>query len=154
LHSLPSVQLGYVAALAADGGHDVVYTDGPSVEGDVVIVLTSLVDYRREAAWAQEQRERGMRVGFVGLAASKLPQLFEQHGDFVVVCEPEQATIRLAAGERLNGRVQSAPVDDLSTLPFPRWDLVGARTRRGLSLPFTGRPVGGSFPLLASRGCP
>jgi radical SAM superfamily enzyme YgiQ (UPF0313 family) len=154
LHSLPSVQFGYIAALAAGAGHEVVYTDGPSVQGDVVVVLTSLVDYRRECAWAEEQRERGMRVGFVGLAASKLPQLFEQHGDFIVIGEPEDAMMRLAAGERLNGRVPSAPVDDLSTLPFPRWDLVGAGRRRGWSVPFTGRPAGGSFPLLASRGCP
>jgi len=154
LHSLPSVQLGYIAALAAASGHEVVYTEEAPVEGDVVVVLTSLVDYRRECAWAEEQRRRGIQVGFVGLAASKLPQLFEQHGDFIVIGEPETAMQRLAAGEPLKGRVQSAPVEDLSTLPFPRWDLVGAGTRRGWSVPFTGRPAGGSFPLLASRGCP
>ena len=38
-----------------------------TVDGDVAIVLTSLVDYRHEAAWADVQRERGLRVGFVGL---------------------------------------------------------------------------------------
>ena len=117
-------------------------------------MLSSLVDYRRECAWADEQRARGLRTGFVGLAASKLPELFEPHADFIVMGEPEQAIARLAAGESLSGRVPSPPVTDLSTLPFPRWDLVGAGTRRGMSLPFTGRPVGGSFPLLASRGCP
>jgi len=154
LHSLPSVQLGYVAALCAEAGHDVVFTDGPPVEGDAVIVLTSLVDYRRECAWAEEQRARGMRTGFIGLAASKLPELFEEHGDFVIIGEPEQAVTRFAAGQHLSGRVQSAPVENLSSLPFPRWDLVGAGTRRGVSVPFIGRPAGGSFPLLASRGCP
>ena len=154
LHALPSVQLGYIAALCAAAGHDVVYTDGEPVEGDVAVVLTSLVDYRRERAWAQAQRERGLRVGFVGLAASKLPELFEEHGDFVVIGEPERAAMRLAAGERLAGRVRSAAIEDLSTLPFPRWDLVGGLGRRGWSAPFIGRPVGGSFPLLASRGCP
>ena len=154
LHSLPSVQLGYIAALCAEAGHDVVFTDGQPVEGDVAVVLTSLVDYRRECAWAEEQRSRGLRTGFVGLAGSKLPELFEPHADFVVIGEPEQAITRLAAGELLSGRVPSAPVEDLSTLPFPRWDLVGAGSRRGVSIPFTGRPAGGSFPLLASRGCP
>lgn len=154
LHSLPSVQLGYIAAICADAGHEVTFTDGPSVDGDAAIVLTSLVDYRRECGWADAQRRRGLRTGFVGLAASKLPGLFEHHADFVVIGEPEQAIARFAAGEQLSGRVPSAPVDDLARLPLPRWDLVGAGARRGVAVPFTGRPVGGSFPLLASRGCP
>jgi anaerobic magnesium-protoporphyrin IX monomethyl ester cyclase len=152
-HALPSVQLGYIAAICAAAGHDVVYTEGEAAEGDVAIVLTSLVDYRRECAWAQEQRARGVRVGFVGLAASKLPELFEASGDFVIIGEPEHAIQRLAAGDFLAGRVPSPPIQDLTSLPFPRWDLLGG-SRRGLSLPFTGRPAGGSFPLLASRGCP
>ena len=62
--------------------------------------------------------------------------------------------MRLAAGEFLAGRVPSRPIDDLNSLPFPRWDLVGCDRARGWPLPFTGRPAGGSFPLLASRGCP
>ena len=155
LHALPSVQLGYIAALCAGAGHDVTYTEGDAAEGaDVAIVLSSLVDYRRECAWAAAQRARGLRVGFVGLAASKLPELFESSGDFVILGEPEDAVMRLAAGEVLTGRVQSTPIDDLTTLPFPRWDLVGRDRTRGWHLPFTGRPIGGSFPVLASRSCP
>jgi anaerobic magnesium-protoporphyrin IX monomethyl ester cyclase len=154
LHALPSVQLGYIAAICADAGHDVVFTTGEAVDGDVVVVLTSLVDHRREAMWGQAQRARGMRVGFVGLAASKMPQLFEQFGDFTVAGEPEHAMLQLAAGQRLTGRVPSPEVEDLDSLPFPRWDLVRALGRRTLPIPFTGRPAGGAFPVLASRGCP
>ena len=154
LHALPSVQLGYIAALCADAGHEVAYTTGDPVDGDVGIVLTSLVDHRHEAAWAQAQRARGMRVGFVGLAASKLPELFDEFGDFTILGEPEQAILRLAAGHRLTGRVTSQPIEHLDSLPFPRWDLVRAVGRRALPIPFAGRPAGGAFPLLASRGCP
>jgi len=154
LHALPSVQLGYIAALCAEAGHEVVYTTRDGVDGDAAIVLTSLVDHRHEAAWAQAQRARGLRVGFVGLAASKLPELFEDFGDFTIVGEPEDAVRRLAAGQRLQGRVQSAPIADLDSLPFPRWDLVGGINHRTLQIPFTGRPAGGAFPVLASRGCP
>jgi radical SAM superfamily enzyme YgiQ (UPF0313 family) len=154
LHTLPSVQLGYIAALCAAAGHDVVYTEGEDADGEVAIVLTSLVDYRRECAWADAQRARGLRVGFVGLTASRLPELFDASGDFVILGEPETAIMRLAAGETLTGRVESTPLDDLTTLPFPRWDLVGRDRSGGWHLPFTGRPAGGSFPLLASRGCP
>jgi hypothetical protein len=104
LLAMPSVQLGYVAAPCAAAGHEIVWTDGPLFDGDVAIVLTSLVDYRREAAWGRAQRDRGLLVGFIGLAASKLPELFDAHGDFVVLGEPEDAIRRLARGEKLAGR--------------------------------------------------
>ena len=154
MHVLPSVQLGYIAALLAAAGHEVVYSDGAPADGDVAIVLTSLVDYRHECEWAEAQRARGVRVGFVGLAASKLPELFDASGDFVVIGEPEHAAMRLAAGESLVGRVQSPAIQDLTTLPFPRWDLVTGPRQGRWPVPFASRPVGGSFPLLASRGCP
>src|SRR6185369_11576558 len=78
LHASPSVQLGYIAALLVAARHDVTYTERGDADGDVAIVLSSLVDYRRECAWAEAQRARGLRVGFVGLTASKLPELFER----------------------------------------------------------------------------
>lgn len=154
LHALPSVQLGYLAALAAAKGHEVVYTQGEEVDGDLAIVLTSLVDYRREAAWGARQRARGLRVGFIGLTASKLPELFDGHGDFVVIGEPETACLSAFEGAALSGRVSSEALPDLDALPFPRWDLMGYAGSRRLSIPFAGRPVGGSFPVLASRSCP
>jgi radical SAM superfamily enzyme YgiQ (UPF0313 family) len=154
LLAMPSVQLGYVAAICAAAGHDVVWTDGAAVDGDVAIILTSLVDYRREAAWGRAQRDRGLRVGFIGLAASKLPELFDAHGDFVVLGEPEDAIGRLARGEKLAGHVVSEAIGDLDALPFPRWDLVGARAKGLWSLPMYARPWGGAVPMLASRGCP
>ena len=127
LLDLPSVQLGYIAALCAAAGHEVVYTTGAPVDGDVALVLTSLVDHRHEAEWADAQRRRGLRVGFVGLTASKLPELFDAHGDFVIMGEPEAAVMALASGTRLEGRVQSPAVTELDTLPFPRWDIVQRR---------------------------
>jgi radical SAM superfamily enzyme YgiQ (UPF0313 family) len=154
LNALPSVQLGYLAALFVRAGHEVVFTSKEMVDGDLSIVLTSLVDYRAETAWARGQRERGSRVGFVGLAASKMPELFDASGDFVVLGEPEHAAMRLARGETLTGRVVSDALDDLDVLPFPRWDLLSTGTTARWWLPFAGRPFGGAFPLMASRGCP
>jgi anaerobic magnesium-protoporphyrin IX monomethyl ester cyclase len=153
LHDLPSVQLAYGAALAARAGHEVVSSEGALVDADVAIVLSSLVDYRRETVWAEKMRARGTRVGFVGLAASKLPQLFAPSADFVITGEPETALARLFQGERLDGIVDSPAVNDLDALPFPRWDLM-ADDRRRFKLPLAARPTGGSFPLLASRSCP
>src|SRR5213078_956428 len=64
-HDLPSVHLAYLAAIAARAGHDVVPSTGELVDGDVAIVLSSLVDFRREVRWATEMRARGVRVGFI-----------------------------------------------------------------------------------------
>ncbi len=153
LHDLPSVQLAYAAALATRAGHEVVTSRGELVPADVAIVLSSLVDYRRETEWAQAMRARGTRVGFVGLAASKMPELFQRSADFVIAGEPEAALTRLFQGETLEGLVDSPAVSDLDSLPFPRWDLM-ADERRRFRLPLAARPTGGSFPLLASRSCP
>src|SRR3954465_3892158 len=88
-HDLPSVHLAYVGALASRAGHEVVASSGELVDGDIAIVLSSLVDYKRETAWARAMRVRGARVGFIGLAAQKLPHLFQDDADFIVEGEPE-----------------------------------------------------------------
>jgi radical SAM superfamily enzyme YgiQ (UPF0313 family) len=152
-HDLPSVHLGYAAALASRAGHAVVTSSGELVDGDVAIVLSSLVDHRRETDWGRAMRARGVRVGFIGLAASNLPHLFEPAADFVVQGEPEHALRRVMAGERLSGLIDSPALDDLDLLPFPAWPAL-LRPRGRVRVPFAGRPAGGSLPLLASRSCP
>jgi len=152
-HDVPSVHMAYLAAIADRAGHEVAYTRGEQVDGDVALVLSSLVDHKQETAWADQARMRGMRVGFVGLAASKMPQLFEDHADFLVQGEPEAAVMRLVAGEHLSGKVISEELPDLDGLPFPRWDLLNDQRWR-FRVPVFVRPTGGGFPVLASRGCP
>src|SRR5574338_1616538 len=53
-HDLPSVHLAYAAALAERAGHQVIGSRGELVDDvDAAIVLSSLVDHRRETAWAR-----------------------------------------------------------------------------------------------------
>ena len=149
-----SVQMAYLAAIGRQLGHEVIFTRGEPADGDVAIVLSSLVEHRHESAWADAMRARGIRTGFIGLAASKMPELFADHADFIISGEPEHAFMRLVSGERLEGVSVSSEIADLDELPFPRWDLLASRTalpgrRRLLPRPFTG-----GFPLLASRSCP
>jgi anaerobic magnesium-protoporphyrin IX monomethyl ester cyclase len=153
-HDVPSVHMAYAAAILARAGHEVVWTRGELADGDVALVLSSLVDYRNETAWADAMRARGVPVGFVGITASKMPQLFEQHADFIVNGEPEAVVMRLAQGEIPRGRVVSEEIADLDSLPFPRWDLVTEDRGRKFGIKWSSRPVGGGYPLLASRGCP
>jgi len=153
LQNLPSIQIGYLAAIFAAAGHEVTVTrDDQSVDGDLAFVLTSLVDYRHECEWAEKARRRGIKVGFVGTAATHLPELFNGAGDFVVSGEPEAAAIQIATGADPIGLVLSPSIDDLNSLPFPRWDIIKPRgfgytnrTRFGLTR---------AVPMLTSRSCP
>ena len=153
-HDVPSVHMAYIAAILSRAGHEVTWTRGEIVDGDVALVLSSLVDYKNETAWADRMRARGVKVGFVGITASKMPQLFQGHCDFTVNGEPEAAVMRLANGEIPSGTVVSEQINDLDSLPFPRWELVTEDRGRKLGIKWSSRPVGGGYPLLASRGCP
>lgn len=147
----PVVSLGYVAALFERAGWDVTYSESPeaSPEADLALIYTSLVAHETEIAVGDRLRG-GMRVGFVGSFAAVSPERFLPHGDFVIAGEPESAVERLALGEPLSGIVQSKPVENLDTLPFPAWryfDTASFRYR-----PYF--PSGeGFFPVLSSRGC-
>ena len=152
-HDVPSVHMAYVAAILDRAGHDVKWTRGNLIDGDVALVLSSLVDHKHETAWADQMRARGVKVGFMGITASKMPTLFADHCDFILNGEPEAAVIKMAQGEVLNGIVTSEQIDDLDSLPFPRWDLI-TEDRRGPGIRWFTRPIGGGYPLLASRGCP
>jgi radical SAM superfamily enzyme YgiQ (UPF0313 family) len=126
--------------------------DDKEVNADLALVLTSLVDYKHECEWAKNARARGIKVGFYGLPATHMPELFDGSGDFIIKGEPEEAAIRLAAGEEMSGIVKSEAFDDLDALPFPRWDLVKAR-RFG----YTSRTKVGltrALPMFTSRSCP
>ncbi|OFV93393.1 MAG: hypothetical protein A3G76_01440 [Acidobacteria bacterium RIFCSPLOWO2_12_FULL_65_11] len=153
-HDVPSVHMAYLASILARGGHDVKWTRGDVVDGDVALVLSSLVDYRHETAWADRMRSRGVKVGFIGITASKMPELFRDHCDFILTGEPEAGVMRIAHGNIPAGSVVSEQIDDLDALPFPRWDLVTEDRRGMLGIQWSARPVGGGYPLLASRGCP
>jgi radical SAM superfamily enzyme YgiQ (UPF0313 family) len=153
-HDVPSVHMAYSAAILARAGHDVRWTRGDFLDGDVALVLSSLVDHKAEAAWADQMRACGVKVGFIGITASKMPELYRDHCDFILNGEPEAAVMRLAQGDIPSGIVVSEQIDDLDSLPFPRWDLVTEDRGRKLGIKWSSRPVGGGYPLLASRGCP
>src|SRR6516164_3182706 len=73
-HDVPSVHLGYIASILRRAGHEVLYTRG-----------------------------RDVKVGFIGLTASKMTALFEDHSDFIFSGEPESGAMQLAAGQIPSG---------------------------------------------------
>ena len=154
-HDVPSVHMAYIAAILARAGHEVKWTRDAMVDGDVALVLSSIVDHRNETAWADRMRARGVKVGFIGITASKMPELFRDHCDFILNGEPEAGVMHMAQTSEIpSGVVVSEQINDLDSLPFPRWDLVTEDRGRRLGIAWSSRPVGGGYPLLASRGCP
>jgi anaerobic magnesium-protoporphyrin IX monomethyl ester cyclase len=151
--NIPSIQTDYLASIFAEAGHKVTVThDDRPVDGDLALVLTSFVDYRREREWAIAARARGMKVGFFGTTATHMPDIFTDAEDFILSGEPEAAARRMAAGEDLRGIVMSPAINDLDSLPFPRWDLFKVR-RFG----YTSRQHAGmtrALPMFTSRSCP
>src|SRR5438132_2930312 len=152
--NVPSIHAGYLAAIFERAGHEVHVTNEEFVDGDIALVLSSLVDYRHEIEWAQEAKRRyGMRVGFFGAPATHMPELLEGHADFLIKGEPEQAATRIAAGEVPSGVMASPAIDDLDTLPFPAWHFFNQANARHA----VGRSIRASshvFPVLSSRSCP
>jgi radical SAM superfamily enzyme YgiQ (UPF0313 family) len=151
--NVPSITVGYLASIFAQAGHKIVVThDDKPVEGDLGLVLTSLVDYKHECNWAVAARARGMKTGFFGTPATHMPELFAGCGDFIIQGEPEAAALQIASGMDPKGSIMSSAIDDLDSLPFPRWDLVGTK-RFG----YTNRNRLGfarAVPMYTSRSCP
>jgi len=150
--NVPSIHAGYLAAIFEKAGHEVRITNEDFIDGDIALVLSSLVDYKHEIEWADEARRRhGMRVGFFGAPATHMPELLQDHADFIIKGEPEQAAMRIAAGEVPSGVLASPAIDKLDSLPFPAWHLFsGGRHAVGRSI----RKSRHSFPILSSRSCP
>jgi radical SAM superfamily enzyme YgiQ (UPF0313 family) len=150
--NVPSIHSGYLAAIFEQAGHDVRVTTEDYVDGDIALVLGSLVDYRHELEWARENKRRfGTRVGFFGAVATHLPELLQDDADFLIKGEPEQAAMRIAAGEVPCGIMASPQIDDLDSLPFPAWHLFNpGRHAVGRSI----RASRHCFPVLSSRSCP
>src|SRR5258708_967628 len=118
-HDVPSVHMAYIAAILARAGHDVKWTRGEEVQGDVALVLSSLVDHKNETAWADRMRAKGVTVGFIGITASKMPELFEGHCDFILNGEPEAAVMPLAPGVIPPGPVIRRTIDHPVSPPSP-----------------------------------
>jgi anaerobic magnesium-protoporphyrin IX monomethyl ester cyclase len=152
--NFPSIHTAYLAAILLDAGHEVHLTRDVLIPGDVALVLTSLVDYRHERNWAAQFREKyHSPVGFFGTMATHVDDPLSGYADFIIKGEPEQAGMRLAAGEQLEGMVISPAINDLNSLPFPRWEMA-TRKGRSYSASRSIRPTSYIFPVLSSRSCP
>jgi anaerobic magnesium-protoporphyrin IX monomethyl ester cyclase len=148
--NVPSIHAAYLAAIFEQAGHDVRVTTEQHIEGDIALILSSLVDYKHEIEWATEAKKKfkNMRVGFFGAPATHMPELLQDSADFLIKGEPEHAAMRIAAGELVpSGIVPSMAIDNLDSLPFPAWHLFTGKR-------YVMRSLRRPFPILSSRSCP
>ena len=79
--NVPSVHAAYLASIFASAGHDVAFTQGPQVDGDLALVLTSIVDFRNELQWSDIARKKGLKVGLFGAMATHASEVIAGHSD-------------------------------------------------------------------------
>ncbi len=148
---LPVFSFAYLAAIFSNAGHEVeIMENGFSKDADLVIIASSIVDYKAELAFAKRIKMAAKaRVGFIGAFASFEPELFLKEADFVIKGEPENAAKRIAQGAMPKGLVKSEPVQDLDQLPFPKWGLFPVE-KYNYFPQLRKKPF---LPILSSRGC-
>jgi radical SAM superfamily enzyme YgiQ (UPF0313 family) len=146
---LPIMSFGYLAAIFSNSGHKVTIDTNMVPDADLVILSSSMVDYGYEIEWARRIKKNGITVGFIGPFAWYNPELFLNDCDFIVKGEPEGAAMDMASGKILSGVIESRPVEDLDSLPFPKWDIFPFKSYTYIPA-LKEKPF---LPLLSSRGC-
>jgi radical SAM superfamily enzyme YgiQ (UPF0313 family) len=147
---IPVMSFGYLASIFSQNGHKVEVISNKIPKSDLVIIHSTMVDYRNEVSWAKRIRESTKaKIGFLGPFASSVPEAFLGNCDFIIKGEPEDICMRIKENWIPEGIVESKPIADLDSLPFPRWDLFPVSEYSYLPA-IKERPF---LPILSSRGC-
>lgn len=147
--NVPSLSAAYLAALFHQEGHTVTVDEKDLERADLVLMPSSIVNFREQIEYAVRLRDRSRAtVGFYGPFSTFVPEPYLEAAHFVIQGEPEEAAIRIAKGLKPEGKIVSQRIDPLDQLPFPKWDIFD-RSQFYFS-PVNRRPF---FPVLTSRGC-
>jgi anaerobic magnesium-protoporphyrin IX monomethyl ester cyclase len=153
--AIPNITLAYLdSILSAEGASvrilDVCRSD-QLIPADLYLIASSIVDCNLERELGFEAKRRfGSKVGYFGTFASTVPDFFSDCSDFVVKGEIENIAPSLAHGEIPEGTISAGFVQNLDSLPFPKWDQFNIRRFRYHII--TGKGI--TLPMLGSRGCP
>ena len=153
--AIPNITLAYLDSILSSDGAKVRVLDvrrmDQLVPADLYLVASSIVDcgFEREIG-AEVKRRYGCKLGYFGTFASTVPEYFSGVADFIVQGEIENQAPALARGEIPEGIVNAGFVQNLNSLPFPKWDQFDVRRFRYQII--TSRGI--TLPMLGSRGCP
>ena len=77
--NLPVFSLAYLSAIFSKNGHDVEFLVNKVPDADLVIIPSSIVDYKYELEMTQKiKQSTGAKVGFIDPFASFKPEIFEE----------------------------------------------------------------------------
>ncbi len=153
--AIPNVTLAYLDAILSAHGANVRLLDVRRTEqlvpADLYLISSSIVDCNFERELGLEAKRRfGSTIGFFGSFASTVPDFYSDCADFVVKEEIENIAPALADGRIPKGIISAGFIEDLDSLPFPKWDQFNIRRFRYQIV--TGKGI--TLPMLGSRGCP
>ena len=79
------MSLAYMHSILKQEGHDVEFFEKiPKGEFDIIIIASSIVDYKNELKLAKEiKRKSNAKIGFTGAFAQVKPDIFLEVGDFI-----------------------------------------------------------------------
>jgi anaerobic magnesium-protoporphyrin IX monomethyl ester cyclase len=153
--AIPNITLAYLDSILSAHGASVQILDirqsDELVPADLYLISSSIVDCNLELELGIVAKRRfGCKVGYFGPFAAMVPDFYGDAADFVVKEEIENIAPALAQGDIPQGTVSAGFVEDLDSLPFPRWDQFDIRRFRYQIV--TGKGI--TLPMLGSRGCP
>ncbi len=153
--SIPNITLAYLHAILEAHGAEVRVLEVRRLDqlepADLYLIASSIVDCTFEREIGREARRRfGCKVGYFGAFAANVPEFFADSADFIVKEEVENIAPALARGEIPSGEVAAGYVEDLNSLPQPKWDQFEIERFRYQII--TSRGI--TLPMLGSRGCP
>src|SRR6266540_4176085 len=154
--SIPNVTLAYLDSILSSHGANVRVLEirrrvGPLPRADLYLIASSIVDCEFEREIGVQVRQLfGCKVGYFGTFASAVPEFYSGVADFVVKDEVENVAPALAQGAIPEGVVSPGFVEDLNSLPFPKWDQFDVKRYRYQTITSSGV----TLPMLGSRGCP
>lgn len=153
--AIPNITLAYLDSILSAHGAEVLMLDVRHADqlapADLYLIASSIVDCNFEREIGIEAKRRfGSKVGYFGSFASSVPEFFSGAADFVIKEEIENIAPSLARGEIPEGIVSAGFVQDLDSLPFPKWDRFDIHRFRYQII--TGKGI--TLPMLGSRGCP
>jgi anaerobic magnesium-protoporphyrin IX monomethyl ester cyclase len=153
--AIPNITLAYLDSILSAHGASVQILDirqsDDLVPADLYLISSSIVDCNLERELGREVKRRfGCKVGYFGPFAAMVPYFYGEAADFLVKEEIESIAPALARGEIPQGMVSAGFVEDLDSLPFPRWEQFEISKFRYQIV--TGKGI--TLPMLGSRGCP
>jgi anaerobic magnesium-protoporphyrin IX monomethyl ester cyclase len=152
--AIPNITLAYLDSILSAHGASVRILDvrraDQLVPADLYLISSSIVDCNLERELGEVARRRfGSKVGYFGPFAATVPEFYCDSADFVVKEDIENIAPALARGEIPQGVVSAGFVEDLNSLPFPKWDQFEIHRFRYQIV--TGNGI--TLPMLGSRGC-